>query len=198
MPELWRQLAGFAERLDRFDLAADAFKHYVELEPSAPTGYLGAAAALLKQRKFEDARVQAARAAEVAGDADRGSRAAAHALLARIALARHDTEAAREAAARAHEADARIPLQTFVDARLAFDQGDVDAALPLFEQALEEQRKAGGVPLGDLHYYAGETYSRLERYSEAETEFSAELADFPYNIRARAGLAMAYHALGQP
>src|SRR5262249_30693197 len=65
-------------------------------------------------------------------------------------------------------------------------------------QAIEEQRKAGGVPLADLHYYAGDTYSRLDRYTEAEAEFAAELADFPYNVKARAGLATAYHALGQP
>jgi choline-sulfatase len=197
MPELWRQLAGFAERLDRFDVAADAFRRYTELLPSSPDGYLGAAAALLKLRKFEDARLLAARAGDVAAEADRDSRAAAHALIARIALARHDAEAAREAAARAHDADARIPLQTFVDARLAYDQGDYDSALPLFEQALDEQRKAGGVPLADLHYYAGDTYSRLERHTEAQRQFTAELADFPYNLRARAGLATTYHALGQ-
>jgi tetratricopeptide (TPR) repeat protein len=197
LPELWRQLAGFAERMDRLDLVADAFRRYAELEPASPAGYLGAAAALLRLRKFEEARIQATRAGEVAAAGDRGSKAAAHALLARIALARHDADAAREAAARAHEADARMPLQTFVDARLAYDQGDYDAALPLFEQAIEEQRKAGGVPFADLHYFAGDTYSRLERYTEAEAQFTAELADFPYNLKARAGLATAYHALGQ-
>jgi arylsulfatase A-like enzyme len=198
LPELWNQLAGLAERLDRFDVAADAYKHSAELEPTSAAAYLRAAAALLKQRKFEDARTEAARASEIAADADRGSRAEAHALLARIALARRDADAARDEAARAHAADSRMPLPAFVDARLLYDQGRFDDALPLFEEAVEQQRKSGGPAMADLHYYAGETYSRLERYSEAETEYAAELGEFPLNVRARGGLAMALHALGQP
>jgi choline-sulfatase len=198
MPEVWSQLAGYAERIDRFDLAADAFKRYVALKPSAADGYFGMAMALLKQRKLDEARVHAARAADEASVADRRSRGAAHALLARIALARHDPDAAREEAARAHDADGRIPLPAFVEARLLYDQGKFDEALPLFEQALEDQRKAGDAPLADLHYYAGDTYSRQERYSEAEAQFTAELLDFPYSVRARAGLALVYQAMGQP
>src|SRR5262249_1134087 len=52
--------------------------------------------------------------------------------------------------------------------------------------------------IGELHYYAGDTLGRLERYPEAEKEFRVELHDFPQNIRARAGLAMLYQATGRP
>ena len=197
LPDLWNQLAGFAARLDRFDLAADAFKKYIALKPSAPDGYLGAATALLKQRKLEEARAMAARAADAAADAAPPARAAAHELLARIALARRDAEAAREQAALAHGADSRVPVQAFVDARLLYDQGRYEEALPLFEQALEQQKKAGGAALADLHFYAADTYGRLERYSDAEAQFTAELIDFPYHLRARAGLATLYHTMGK-
>jgi tetratricopeptide (TPR) repeat protein len=90
-----------------------------------------------------------------------------------------------------------MPLLAFVDARLLYDQGRFEEAVPLFEQSLEEQTKAGNVPLVDLHYYAADTYARLERFDEAETQFTAELRDFPYHLRARAGLAALYHTMGR-
>lgn len=197
MPGLWSQLAGFALRIDRFDLAADAFKHYAALTPASPDGYLGAATALLKQRKLDEARAMATRAADVAADTDRTSRASAFEILARIAVVRRDAEAARAEAARSNEEDPRSPVSAFIDARLLYEQGHFADALPLFEQALEQQKKAGGVALPDLHYYAADTYGRLDRSSEAETEFLAELHDFPYHLRARAGLATLYHAMSR-
>jgi len=197
MPALWSQLAGFALRIDRFDLAADAFKHYAELTPASPDGYLGAATALLKQRKLDEARAMATRAADVAADTDRKSRGSAYEILARIAVARRDAESARAEAARANDEDPRVPVSAFIDARLLYEQGRYADALPLFEQALEQQKKAGGVSLPDLHYYAADTYGRLDRYSEAEWEFLAELHDFPYHLRARAGLATLYHTLSR-
>jgi arylsulfatase A-like enzyme/cytochrome c-type biogenesis protein CcmH/NrfG len=263
MAEVWAQLAAFAERIDRFDLATDAYKHYIELKPSEPAGLLGAAASLLKQRKLDDARAHAALAADVAADRDLRSRAAAHELLARIALARRDAEGAREEAALAHAADPNLPLPNFIEARLLYDQGKFADALPFFEQALGGQQtllarlkpspssegakpspssegakpspssegakpsppsesakplpssenakpspssrsaKPSGerqvirTPLADLHYYAAETYARLERYPEAEAEFAAELRDFPFNVRARGALAQLYAGTGR-
>ena len=44
MADVWSQLAVFATRLDRFELAVDAYKHYIELKPQEPTAYIGAAA----------------------------------------------------------------------------------------------------------------------------------------------------------
>src|SRR5262245_11518738 len=197
LPDLWTQLAGFALRIDRFDLAADAFRHYAALKPDDPGGYLGAATALLRLRKLEDARTLASRAVEVAPEADRTSRASAHDMLARIALARRDAEAARAEAARAHDADPRVPVSAFIDARLLYEQGHFEEALPLFEQALEQQKQAGGIALPDLHFYAADTYTRLERYTDAEAQFIAELHDFPYHLRARTGLATVYHLMAK-
>jgi choline-sulfatase len=194
MADVWSQLAAFAGRLDRLDLALDAYKHYIELTPSDPRGYLGAAGVLFKQHKLEDAREHAALGVDVTPETDRRTRSAAHELLAKIALARHDADGAREQATLARRADPKVPLPAFVDARLLYDQGEFAEALPFFEQALKEQRTAAGAPMAELHYYAGDTYGRLERYQEAEAEFAAELAAFPQNIRAWSGLAMLYHA----
>jgi len=198
MADVWSQLATFAARADRFDLALDAYKHYIELKPSEPGGYLGAASTLFRLQKLKDAREHALLAVQVSTDADTRSRENAHELLAKIALARHDAEEARAEAELAHEADPRLPVPAFIAARSPYDQGKYAEALPLFEQALAEQQKNGNAPLAELHYYAGDTYGRLERYSEALAQFTAELRDYPQNSRARAGLAMVFQASGQP
>ena len=198
MADVWSQLAVFATRVDRFDQAVDAYKHYIELKPHEPAAYIGAAAALLKLRKLDEARDHAQLAVDVAAPADHRARASAHEMLAKIALARHDTEAAREHAALAREADPTLPLPIYIDARLLYDQGKYADALPLFMQAIAELRKSGTLQITELHFYAGDTLGRLERYQEAEAEFLEELKYFPHNTRARGGLAMLYQASGQP
>ena len=197
MADVWSQLAAFAVRVERYDLATDAYKHFIELKPSDPGGYLGAAATLFKQQKLKEAREHADFAAQMAAERDSRSRVIAHELLAKIALARHDAEDARREAQLAHEADPKLPLPALVEARLLYDQGKYVDALRPFEEALADQRKAGSAPLADLHYLAGDTYGRLERYADAEAQFAAELRDFPQNIRARGGLAMLYQATGR-
>jgi arylsulfatase A-like enzyme/Tfp pilus assembly protein PilF len=196
MADVWSQLAVFAGRIDRFELAVDAFKHYIDLKPSDPGGYLSLSSMFLRQRKLDEARDQAQLAADVA-DTDQSSRASAHELLARIALARHDAAAARREAALARKADPKLPLPAYVEGRLLYDQGNYADALPFFLDAAAEQQKSLGRRLSDLHYHAGDTLGRLERHQEAEAHFNRELQAFPQNGRARAGLAMLYQETGR-
>jgi arylsulfatase A-like enzyme/Tfp pilus assembly protein PilF len=196
MADGWSQLAQCADRLDRLDLAVEAFGHYIELQPSDPAGYLGAAAALLKQRKLDEARDHAQLAADVARR-DAHARAASHELLARIALARHDADTARREARLAREADTKLPMPAYVEGRLLYDQGDYDEALARFLEATAEQQNSRAGFLRDLHYYAGDTLSRLERYAEAEAQFKLELETFPHDGRAHAALAMLYQTTGR-
>ncbi|MDO8629825.1 MAG: sulfatase-like hydrolase/transferase [Phycisphaerales bacterium] len=195
--QFWNELAGVSWLATRYDVALDAYRHIIALEPSEPEGYLGAADVLLKERKLEDARARATEAADVSADKDTRSRAAAHALLARIALARRDPDAAREEAALAFKADPELPMPPFVEARILYDQGKYEDAWLEFEVALAAGRKPGATPIAELHFYAGDTLMRLNRHSDAEAEFADELRLFPRNVRARAGLATLYHASGQ-
>jgi arylsulfatase A-like enzyme/Tfp pilus assembly protein PilF len=194
MADVWGQLAIFATRLDRFDLAADAYAHHIELQPDEPTAYIGAAAALLKLRKLDEARDHARLAADVAPPANRRARAAAHEMLARIALARHDPDQAREEARLGKEADPTLPLPLFIEARVLYDEARYEDALLLFERAIGELKKPGALQMIELHFYTADTLARLERSDEAEAEFFEELKYFPQNTRARAGLAMLYQA----
>jgi choline-sulfatase len=199
-PELvkvWNELADVSLLANRYDVALDAYRHVVELDPSAPAGYLGAADVLLKERRLDDAHTRASEGADVASDKDAKSRAAAHALLARIALAQRDPDAAREEATLAFEADPGLPMPAFVEGRILYDQGKYEDAWAEFEKALTASRKTGGMPIPELHFYAGDTLARLDRPSDAEAEFASELRIFPQNVRARAGLATLYHAGGQ-
>ena len=140
----------------------------------------------------------AALAVEVAGEADHRAKASAHEMLARIALAKHDADAAREEARLAHEEDPLLPLPDYVEGRLLYDQGKYAEALPPLLQAVAELKMAGAPKVTEVHFYAADTLGRLERYPEAETQFIEELSAFPQNTRARSGLAMLYQASSRP
>jgi arylsulfatase A-like enzyme/Flp pilus assembly protein TadD len=198
MADVWSQLAVFATRLDRYDLSVDAYRHYIALKPQEPTAYIGAAAGLLKLRKLEEAREHASLAAEVAADGDHRSKASAHEMLAKIALAKHDTDAARAEADLAYAEDPTLPLPIYINARLLYDQGKYADALPGFLEASAELKKSGTLQINELHFYTADTLARLERYPEAETAFIEELKYFPQNTRARGGLAMLYQASDKP
>ena len=153
MADAWGQVAAFAIRAERYDQAIDAYKHMIQLEPADPGGYLGAAAAMLRVRKLDEARAHAELASTVAAEHDSRSRAAAHELLARIALARHDAEGARREAGLAQENDPKLPLPAYIEARLLYDQGKHADALSLFEQAIAELKRSSDRTIADLHFH---------------------------------------------
>ena len=51
--------------------------------------------------------------------------------------------------------------------------------------------------MNDLNYYIGDSLARLERYPQAVPYMVEEVRVFPQNLRARAGLAMLYRAMGR-
>ena len=165
LTEVWKELADVALLLNRHDVALDAYRHLIVLEPAEPHGYLGAAEVLLKERRLGAARARALEAAALATDNDRrdaASRGAAHALVARVALAQRDADGAREQATLAQQADSGLAMPAFVEGRILYDEGKYEEALPAFEEAVAAARKPGATPIPELHFYAGETLMRLE------------------------------------
>ena len=197
MAEVWRLLGTVAARIDRYDDVLNASWYWIGLKPEDPNAYLAAAAALVKLKRLDEAREQAAVALTVASEKDRRPRAAAHELLARLALAKHDAETAREEAALALKADPAFPMPQYVDARLLYDQGKYDEALTLFERAAAVLEKPGASPIAELHFYMGDVLIRQERTAEAEAALLEELRAFPQNLRARGALALLYHTGGR-
>ena len=183
---VWIQLAQVLDRAGRAADAVDAFEHAAQLVPGEPVALLGAADGLLRLGKPADAKTQAALAIAQAP-------AAAHELLARIALARDDAADARRQADLAQQADPALPMPLFVQAMLLYRAGKYEEAAPVFEQALQTAQNRP-TPIRDLHYYYADTLGRLERFSDAEAQFKEEIHLFPRGIPARVSLAMLYRA----
>src|SRR5262249_31551278 len=78
--------------------------------------------------------------------------------------------------------DPTLPLPLFIEARLLYDEGHYETALPLFQQAIAELKKST-LQIAELHFYTADTLARLERYPEAEEEFGEELKSYPQNVR---------------
>ena len=68
--EAWKRLASYAMRIERYDQAAGAYARIAALEPQNVDAHLGAALALLKWRKLDEARDRAELAAQLAGESN--------------------------------------------------------------------------------------------------------------------------------
>jgi choline-sulfatase len=190
-PELWASVAAVAERAERHDVAADAYRRLVAADATLVDARLALSRALLRTRRLDDARRQAELAAE---SADPPHRTRAHELLARIAVARRDPGSARAQAQQAAEADTSSPFPSFIEGRLLLDKGDYEAAVAQFDEAAAILTRAGGGPLEDLHLLRGDALTRLGRGEESEDAYLTELRNFPESTRALVSLATLYHA----
>jgi tetratricopeptide (TPR) repeat protein len=194
LPSVQYQVALLLARIGRLDDAIRAFDAVAAAEPDDPEIPIVAASTLLRGRREDDA---AARADQAVALADAGTdvtmKAAAHEIASRVALARGDSAAATLHAAAAQKADPHLPLPRFVAGRLAYDEERYEDALAAFKEAATTVAQAGTTFAG-LHLSLGNTYARLDRYAEAETEFQEELREYPHNIATYASLAMLYRA----
>ncbi|HEX5474073.1 MAG TPA: sulfatase-like hydrolase/transferase [Vicinamibacterales bacterium] len=188
MLDVWTQLAQADIRLGRHADAVDAYRQMIQRDPKNTAALIGAGDELLRLKRFDEARQYGALAVSVAP-------ALAHELLAKIAVQRKDAVDARREAALAHQADPSVPLPDIVEGMLLYDAGHYDQALPHFmaaHAALEHRT----VQMPDVNYYIGDCLGRLNRYDEAQKFLRTEVRLFPFNARARAGLAMLYRATG--
>jgi choline-sulfatase len=189
MTDVWLQLA---EVYLRQGLVADAVRAYQEVikrNPKDAGSLLGAGGGLLRLGRIDEAQKHAELAVSVAP-------AAGHELLAKIALARHDRDAALREAKLAQQADPTLPMPLFVEGLMLYNAGRYEEALGPFLSARDALR-GRTVQLNELNYYIGDSLAHLGRYREAEPFFLEEIRLFPHNTRARAGLAMLYRAMGR-
>ena len=194
MADIWLQLGNLRVRTGGLTGALDSYRRAVELDPTDVTGLLAAATVQLRLQRTEEAWEHGVLAAEVARTSD--GRARAHELLARIALARRDRDAARRQAELARDADPTLPLPDFVEARILHEDGRYAEALPVFERALAVVASRT-LTLPELHFYLGDTLARLDRPAEAEGHFRTELRMAPQDTRTRSALAMLYQSQGE-
>jgi arylsulfatase A-like enzyme len=194
--DVWMLLATTGWRANRPDVALDGYQHAIELDPANVDAYLGAAAALLRLRRLDEA---TARVQHVIDDsaADQTSLSRSHELLAEVALARKNLEMAHAEAMLAEDADPSRPVTAYVDGRIAFDRRKYADALELLEPALEKVEQTPRQPLADLRVLTAEALLHADRLSEAEYLFLEELRQSPASERARAGLTAVYKSTGR-
>ena len=189
MTDVWLQLAALYERRGRHAQALEAYRAIVEQDPKDPAALTGAASSLVHLGRLDEARAHAELAVDVAP-------AVAHELLARIALNARNFPEARRQAALAEQADPTLPMRAAVEGAVRYAEGNYAGAVePLREAARRMAARTEQLP--DVSYYLADALARLERYAEAEPLFLAEIRHFPNNLRARAGLAMLYRAMGR-
>jgi tetratricopeptide (TPR) repeat protein len=187
------QIGVLLSRTGRSEEAIMEFSKVRELRPDASSGARELADALLKSGKTDAAREQAALAVMLAEAEAPRDVFAAHEMAARVALVSGDKKEASRHAAAAHAADGSIPIQQFVQGRLLYDEGRYEQAAATLEEAAAKLTEHGR-SFADLHLYLGESFARLDRYDDAETQFREELRDFPRSIQAYTSLAMLYRA----
>jgi choline-sulfatase len=193
---VWSDLGYVATLAERHGIAQEAYQRVIALDPLDAAGYLGAAGAALSARKLDEAQQHADDAVEASGQ-DARRLAESHGVLAAIALARHDADAARSEALLVKQSDPVSVWPLFVDARLLYDEGYYAEALPLLERASAELKKARGAAIPDLHYVTGDVLLQAKQFAAAETQLREELRTFPHNVRASAALASLYQSTGQ-
>jgi choline-sulfatase len=196
MADLWLHLARTAARGERQEVALDAYRSALELEPENVSAHLGAATSSLRSRKLDEAVVHAQWVVDGA-KTDAIQKAEAHELLARVALNRKELDLAHSEAETAESLDPRRPVVAFVDGRIALDQTRFADAVEAFDKALAAADRAGRPPLSDLRVYAAEALLRVDRTEDAERLLDAELLAYPANLRARTALQSLYRATGR-
>jgi choline-sulfatase len=189
MTDVWSQYATTLTRLGRLTEAYQAWREVVQRKPDEPSGLLGAAAALVALKRYDEAKTYA----ELAISKTPGP---AHQALANIALTQgRDADALQEAEL-AERADPTLPLPLMVRGLTHYNRGEYAAALPLLQQARERFARRP-IQASDLNYFIGDSLARLERYAEAEPYLREEIRLYPSNTRPRVGLAMLYAATGR-
>lgn len=189
MTDVWLQLAGALDRAGQAPAALEAYRRLIERDPRSPAALTGAAAVLVQLGRFEEARAHAELAVPVAP-------AAAHELLARLAVQRGDAEAARRHAAAAAQTDPTLPMPAFIDGLLLYNDGAWAAAIPPLTDAVRAL-VTRTEQVADVRYVLADALARQGRLAEAAPLFAAEIAIFPHHLLARAGLAMTQWELGQ-
>lgn len=187
------QLGTLLGRMGRFDEARRAFRAAAAVEPDNPHVAIAMGGLLLRAREPEEARKQAALAVALAEHHDSGARAAAHRMGLNVALTMEDFDRAMIHAEAAEREDPAVPMRHFVRGRTLYAETRYDEAFAALEEAaalLADQRRS----LENLHLYLGHTLARLERFTEAEAQYRAEVEAHPRNTAGYASLVALYQA----
>lgn len=191
MVDGWENLAQSLHRLGRREEALAAYEKAMELSGGVGHVAIGAASVLLDLGRLDEAQKHAELGLETGP-------AAAHSLLAQIAIQRGDLgQAEKEARAALESRGSRVgPLVTLAQVLQKAER--LDEALQTTDQAVAELEKMEGRRrFTGLFFVRGDLLARLGRTAEAEQAFLREIEDYPANYKAYSRLAVLYASEGR-
>lgn len=121
----------------------------------------------------------------------------AHALRARVALARRDFAAAEREAAAAIGTENPQPAMMLLLAEIKRGEGDFAGALAAIDRAAARARELNVPALYRLEFLRGDLLARTGKPEEAIAAYRREISAFPQNTQAYANLAIIYYLLGR-
>ncbi len=188
--DAWSLMGSTLEQMGRFDEAIDAYQQGIRNAPVlADEMALSTAGLMLRTGRLEEAEKHARLALDSAP-------AAAHRMLARIAIEQHRLDVA-ESEARLAMKDPTMELSSRVIlARAKVLAGHPDEALRMLLQ-VRQQAKERQMKVEDLEYSIGDIEARLQQWNQAEVAFRTEIEQFPHNLPAYSSLAVMYVLSGQ-
>jgi choline-sulfatase len=189
IPAAWRASAALLLASGQAREALDAFRRLVQLRPDDAPAVAGAARALARLGRLDEA-------ARVAAFAARLDPVSGNEVLVRLDLRRKDYPGARMAADAAKQADPDSPLPALTEGVELYQAGKYEEALARLEEAVQ-LTASRRVQIMDIRFYAGDALARVRRYSDAEARLLEELKWFPESVRARESLASVYQATGR-
>jgi arylsulfatase A-like enzyme/Flp pilus assembly protein TadD len=127
----------------------------------------------------------------------KGLPSGAHALLARVALARHDTASAAREAQEAVGTQNPQPSAMLLIADVKRAQGDLAGALAATDAAAARAKELHVDKLYRLQFLRGDVLARMGRVQEAIDAYRREIAGFPQHTQAYANLAIIYFIEGR-
>ncbi len=185
--DLWDLKSKTLARMGRLEEAVTAAKEGLRLSPNATHLAIDVATLQIDLANYDDAEKHA----ELALATDP---AQAHDLIARVWIARKNTDRAEAEAKKAMSASDRVaPLITMALVRR--EQGQHEEALKLLEQAVEKKQKREEI--ASLYFLRGDMRARLGRAEEAERDFRREIELFPESPQAYRNLALLLVADGR-
>lgn len=186
----WGLLAQAYRNLGRHDDALATLRTQMNHSSGNAQVALALADLLLEMRRYREAREHAELAAASGG-------AFVHEMLAMIAIAEGDLDAAEKAvlASLAGESDRIQALM--LQSQIRHLQNRNSEELALLKRARDVTERRNLPPIRDLQLRLGDALLRERRVSEAEHAFRAETVSFPDNLQAWANLALVVGAQGR-
>lgn len=191
MIDAWENLGISLQRLGEPERALSAFQKALELSGGSGHLAIGAGYVLVELRRFEEALQHAALAEPT-------NPVAAASLRAAVARARGDLTAAEREARRALSLRGSRVGPLVLLGQILRDQGRLDEALAVTDEALAELEKSGsGARHPGLFLLRADLLARSGEFEKAVGAFEEEIRAFPGDFEAYTRLAGLLHAAGR-